>query len=144
MLVGLNNLPLSLFKSYLKSLPLSLFKFHLNNLTLSLFKSYLKSLNVPFLGLYPAFTRFLNAFLPNACFLRLTMRPLCFIKSLRVKPPEVCLADPCHTCALEPVAGTLRVALAPPVIPEIRFEISATPAVVEFIFYSMLRFYHSL
>ncbi len=34
------------------------------------------------------------------------MRPcLFFIKSLRVNPPEVCLAVPCQTCAREPTAG---------------------------------------
>ena len=43
------------------------------------------------------------AFLPAACFLRLTMRPaLVFIKSFFLRPPDVCLAVPWNTSALLP------------------------------------------
>lgn len=75
----------------------------------------LKSLNVPFLALYPAFTRFFNDFFPRACFFLETMRPLrVFMRSFLTKPPDVCFAEPCHTCAFVPTAGTLRVVRAPP------------------------------
>lgn len=62
---------------------------------------------VPFLAMKPRARRCLMAFLPAACFLREMMRPLCFMRSDFFKPPDVCLAVPCHTIAFVPTAGIL-------------------------------------